>query len=389
MKKYKIVFFTGNRAEYGLIRPFLKYFQKHNSFKTHLIVSGSHLNINHGNTIKEIQKDNIKNLHKININCGTNTLNKTCEYFNSLQKKINNFIKKNKTDIFFLSSDRFETMSAAVTAHMNKIPIIHYEGGDKTEGGTLDDCIRHSITKLAHLHLTSNKDSYRRVIKLGEEKSRVINIGYSAFIDLKKKELLNNNELIKKFKIQPKKNIILFTMHPLPLNLNQTKLEIDQITKALKKLDRKKFQIIATYPNFDPGYKIILNKLKNLSKNKVIQLFPSLGTKNYHSILNYIGSENKGICIGNSSSGIKEPVFFNCRSINIGNRQRNRIKPDNVIEINKIDANHIYRKILKVFKLNISKMKNPYALDSNLKDVSTKIIYFMKKKNFINKKCTY
>ena len=87
MKKYKIVFFTGNRAEYGLIRPFLKYFQKHNSFKTHLIVSGSHLNINHGNTIKEIQKDNIKNLHKININCGTNTLNKTCEYFNSLQKK--------------------------------------------------------------------------------------------------------------------------------------------------------------------------------------------------------------------------------------------------------------------------------------------------------------
>ena len=384
----KVLVVSSSRADFGILSNLLKLIQKDKSLKLQFVITGSHLKKGKFSSLNEIIQNKIKISETLNIQTKNQNLNGTVKIYSNSLIKFKKIFNRLKPDLILILGDRFEIYAAALSAFFSRIPIAHIHGGEVTLGA-LDDSIRHSITKLAHLHLTSNKDSYRRVIKLGEEKSRVINIGYSAFIDLKKKELLNNNELIKKFKIQPKKNIILFTMHPLPLNLNQTKLEIDQITKALKKLDRKKFQIIATYPNFDPGYKIILNKLKNLSKNKVIQLFPSLGTKNYHSILNYIGSENKGICIGNSSSGIKEPVFFNCRSINIGNRQRNRIKPDNVIEINKIDANHIYRKILKVFKLNISKMKNPYALDSNLKDVSTKIIYFMKKKNFINKKCTY
>lgn len=389
MKKLNIVFFSGNRAEYGMMRPFIKSFQNDPFFNSFLIVSGSHLKRDLGSTYSEIKKDKIKNIKKIYINSKTNTLNQSCEYFNILQKQINNFLKKNRIDIFFLFSDRFETMSVAVTAYLNKIPIIHYEGGDKTEGGTLDDNLRHSITKLSNIHLTSNKDSYYRIIKFGEEKWRVINVGYSTFLNFNKSNLLSNQETINKFNLDFKKKLILFTMHPLPLKMSETRKEIKETLKALIKLDQEKFQIIATYPNFDPGYKIILKELNKMKKRKNFQLFKSLGTQNYHSLLNYIGSNNSGICLGNSSSGIKEPVFFKCKSINIGSRQNNRVKTKNVTDIKKINHKYIYNIILKKINGKFNSNSNPYAIRLSLSNIKKKIFKLLKKKNINFKKCTY
>ena len=178
MKKINIIFFSANRAEYTLIQPFLKIFSSNKKFNVGLIVAGSHLDKKFGTTFHEIEKDNIKILSKIKVPLKTNTLADTAEYSNLLQKEINKKLKKIKADIIFLSSDRFETFAFAVSAYLRKIPIIHYEGGDITEGGALDDNLRHAITKLSNIHLTSNKFSLSRIIKMGEENWRCLNVGY-------------------------------------------------------------------------------------------------------------------------------------------------------------------------------------------------------------------
>ena len=145
-----------------------------------MIVAGSHLENKFGNTFEEIKKDRLKILAKIKIPIKTDNLLGTSRYFNEIQKKINAILDKSKTDLVFLSSDRFETFAFAISSYLRKIPIIHYEGGDVTEGGALDDNIRHAITKISNLHITSNIESYERIIKMGEEKWRCINVGYSA-----------------------------------------------------------------------------------------------------------------------------------------------------------------------------------------------------------------
>lgn len=389
MKKFNIAFFTGNRAEYGMIKPFIKYFESDKKYKVHLIVSGSHLDKKLGGTIKEIYKDKIKNIHKIFIKSQTNTLFQISNYSHILQNKINSFVKKKNINVFFLSSDRFETLSVAITAHLNKIPIIHFEGGDKTEGGTLDDITRHAITKLSHLHLTSNKESFNRVIRLGEEKWRIINVGYAPFLSLNYKELINEKKLIDTFNLDINKRIILFTMHPLPLDITSTKKEIKETIKALKMLDQSKFQIIATYPNFDPGYNLIINELNKLKIKENFILIPSLGNKYYHSLLNYMGKKNNGICMGNSSSGIKETIFFGCNTLNIGKRQNNRSRPNNILDVKKISSKNIYLSILKTFNMKNKKRINPYSIEKSLKYISAKIFLFLKDKKIIFKKCTY
>ena len=178
-----------------------------------------------------------------------------------LQSKLFKTLHKLKSDIVFVSSDRFETMSFVMSAYLMKIPIIHYEGGDITEGGALDDNIRHAITKLSNVHLTSNLNSLKRIIRMGEEKWRCINVGYSpiALID---KSKFNINQIVKRFNLKKDKSLILFTMHPLVLEKNKFKKEIVNSFKALSLIDPKKFQIIITYPNFDPGYEQIIKSNK-------------------------------------------------------------------------------------------------------------------------------
>ncbi len=249
MKKINMIFFSANRAEYGLIFPFFKVFSEDKRFKTNLIVGGSHMQKKFGLSINEIKKDKI-NYTQINLPLKTNTLDNASDYFNKIQKKINLFLKKRNTDIVFLSSDRFETFAFAVSSYLKKIPIIHYEGGDITEGGALDDNIRHAITKISNLHLTTNKQSLKRILNMGEEKWRCFNIGYSPFY-LMQRQKFDKKKIEKKFSINPKKPLILFTFHPVVKKENDQRKDVDEVFKTLEYLSKNN-QIIITYPNFDP-----------------------------------------------------------------------------------------------------------------------------------------
>lgn len=381
MKKINIIFFSANRAEYSLIYPFLKIFSNNTRFNVELVVAGSHLSKKFGLSIQEIKKDKIK-YTKINLPLNTNTLSNASDYFCKLQNKVNLFLKKKKPDLVFLSSDRFETFAFAISTYLKKIPIIHYEGGDVTEGGALDDNIRHAITKIANLHLTSNKESLQRILNMGEEKWRCYNAGYSPFYLMKKKNFNKKNF----FLLNSEKPLILFTYHPVVKVENDQRKDVDEVFKALEYLSKYN-QIIITYPNFDPGYQYIINKIINLKKKfDHIKVIKYLGRINYHSLLNYIGKNKKGFCMGNSSSGIKEAIFFNCPTLNIGNRQKSRLKPKNVVDV-RANQKEIISKILN--KLNYNKVyENPYKLCKKFENIPNEIFKKFKKKDLMLKKCT-
>lgn len=385
MKKINIIFFTANRAEYGLIFPFLKIFSKNKFFKVELVVGGSHFEKKFGFSFDEIKKDKIKINTKIKVPLITNKLENTADYFNKLQNKINLFLKKKNADLVFLSSDRFETFAFAISSYLRKIPIIHYEGGDVTEGGALDDNIRHAITKISNIHLTSNKDSLQRILKMGEEKWRCTNVGYSQYY-LMQKQKFDLKKIEKNFLLESNKPLILFTLHPVIKAKNKQKKDVDEIFKALEHLSKYN-QIIITYPNFDPGYKYIVNKIHNIKKKiKVIRVIKHLGKENYHSLLYYIGKNKKGFCMGNSSSGIKETVFYNCPTLNIGDRQKSRLKPKNVTDVD-ADRKQIINKIDKKFK-NYKSHNNPYKLKNIFNSIPQDIVKKYKRIDLIEKKCT-
>lgn len=384
MKKINIIFFSANRAEYGLIYPFLKVFLKHKMFNVELVVAGSHFSKKFGLSIKEIKNDKIK-YTKINLPLNTNTFSNTSDYFSKLQKEVNLFLKKRKIDLVFLSSDRFETFAFAISSYLRKIPIIHYEGGDITEGGALDDNIRHAITKISNIHLTSNKDSLKRILNMGEEKWRCYNAGYSPFYSMKKQKF-NKKKIEKKFLLNPKKPLILFTFHPVVKDENDQRKDVDEVFKALEYLSKDN-QVIITYPNFDPGYQYIINKIINIKKKfNNLKIVKHLGRANYHSLLYYIGKNKKGFCMGNSSSGIKETIFFNCPTLNIGNRQKSRLKPKNVVDViaNKKQIISKINNELKNYKLG----GNPYKLSKKFEKIPNEIVKKFSRNDLKYKKCT-
>ena len=384
MKKINIIFFSANRAEYGLIYPFLKVFLKHKVFNVELVVAGSHFSKKFGSSIKEIKDDKIK-YTKINLPLSTNTLSNTSDYFCKLQKKVNLFLKKKKIDLVFVCSDRFETFAFAISSYLNKIPIVHYEGGDITEGGALDDNIRHAITKISNIHITSNKDSLKRILNMGEEKWRCYNAGYSPFYSMQNQKF-NKKKIEKRFLLNPKKPLILFTFHPIVKDKNDQRKDVDEVFKALEYLSKDN-QVIITYPNFDPGHQYIINKILNIKKKfNNLKVVKHLGRVNYHSLLYYIGRNKKGFCMGNSSSGIKETIFFNCPTLNIGNRQKSRLKPKNVVDV-RANQKQIISKIKNELK-NYKVYENPYKLTTKFEKIPNEI-----KKNFARndlkyKKCT-
>jgi UDP-N-acetylglucosamine 2-epimerase len=168
--------------------------------------------------------------------------------------------------------------------------------------------------------------------------------------------------------------------------LTNNKKDVDEVFKSLKILSRK-YQIIVTYPNFDPGYKYIITKINNLKKTTPnVKVIKHLGRKNYHSLLYYIGKNKKGFCMGNSSSGIKEAVVFDCPTINIGDRQKSRLKPNNVIDV---EANN--KKIIRAINTKIKgkgKIKNPYKINNSFNKLPEDIFKKFFNKDFKLKKCT-
>ena len=201
MKK-KVFVFTGNRAEYGLQLPVIKALHESKKINCKLIVSGSHLDKKFGATFLQIKKDKFKIAAKIKLNNPYTSRLKTPNLISQAVLKISKSLYKSKPDIFLVIADRFETFAATIASSQLGIPTFHIEGGDVTEGGALDDNIRHAITKLSHFHFVTNKASYQNLIKLGEEKWRVRNVGLPINDIIYNKKFLNFKNLRHEFNLK-------------------------------------------------------------------------------------------------------------------------------------------------------------------------------------------
>lgn len=360
----KILFISSSRADYGLLREVIIETQKLNK-TTYLMVTGSHFSKDFGKTFSEIKKDKVKNLIKKNIIIKKFSDNKICEYISGAIKSTRDTILKIKPEILVILGDRYELLGCAIAAMISRVPIVHIHGGEITSGA-YDDAIRHSLTKLSHLHFPIHHQYKKRLIQLGEDPKRIFNFGGLGAHSVKKSILLNKKQLEKILKIKFDKKIILVSFHPVTLEKNRSKYQVRNLIKFLKELNNS--TIIITSPNFDNESKIIKREFLSFVKKKTNAYFyNSLGHKTYISLMKI-----SYLVIGNSSSGVLETPSFGIKTINIGNRQMGRISPNNVVNCD-YDYYSIKKAFLKIQKKpkNIS---NPFFKKNTPIKIAKKIV---------------
>jgi len=335
MTKRKIAVFTGNRAEYGLQFPILKAIDAHPDLDYRLIVSGAHLDANFGRTLAEIENDGFTVHAEVKINLDADTLDATAQAIGTGVVSMGHALTRIRPDLLVVYADRFEGFAAIIAGTQMNVPTAHVEGGDLTHGGALDDSVRHAMTKLAHLHFTTNLQATNRVLAMGEEPWRVHTVGFPAIDLIRDGNFASPDELRTRLALNPVRPIVLFTQHSVTTEFDQAAEQTAPSLDALERVAGEGVQVIATYPNNDAGGRRIIAALEALAEHGVpnIQVHRSLGRWLYHGILALARDPRAHIaCVGNSSSGIKETPAFGCPTVNIGSRQNGRLRADNVID---------------------------------------------------------
>jgi UDP-hydrolysing UDP-N-acetyl-D-glucosamine 2-epimerase len=368
-EKKVVAVFTGNRAEYGLQFPVLKAIDEHPNLEYKLIVSGAHLDINFGNTLDEITKDGFNIDAEVKIEMDASSLENNVKAIGTGILSVGEAIKKIQPDMMVVYADRFEGFAAVIAATQMNIPTAHIEGGDLTEGGALDDSVRHAMTKLSHLHFTTNQQASNRLLAMGEEEWRVHTVGFPAIDMIAERNYATPDEIREKFNINLSQPVLLFTQHSVTTEFDHAEMQVIPSLEALEALAKKGIQIIATYPNNDAGGLAIIDKLKELDARSIdnIKVYRSLGRYFYHGLLALAqDSSNKLVCVGNSSSGIKETPVFGCPTVNIGSRQKGRLRGDNVLNVD-YEKESIIKAVIeciqdKAFRKKCSETHNPYHM---------------------------
>lgn len=321
----KICVVTGTRAEYGLLSRLIGLIHDSAETQLQLIATNMHLSSKYGNTYLEIEKDGFTIDKKIPIlEEGNDDANATLK---SMSKALSGFADAYdglKPDMVVVLGDRYEILAAATAALIERIPTAHIHGGEITEGA-YDDAIRHSITKMSHLHFTSTEEYRKRVIQLGEQPDRVFYVGALGVENVKKIPMLSKEEIQDNLGFEINDKTILVTYHPVTLGPSSMKKDIDAFISALE--SRRDIRVVFTMPNSDTGSKVIVEAINQFVKKNPYRAiaFKSLGLKRYLSAMKYCAA-----IVGNSSSGILEVPSFGVPTLNIGDRQKGRIMADSI-----------------------------------------------------------
>lgn len=367
----KICVVTGTRAEYGLLYWLLKEIEADGDLRLQIVVTGMHLSPEFGLTYKEIEKD-FKIDKKIDMLLSSDTAIGISKSMGLAQISFSEAYDSLKPDIVVVLGDRYEIFSAASAAMVARIPMAHIHGGETTEGA-FDEAIRHSITKMSHLHFTATDEYRNRVIQLGEHPCRVFNVGGMGIENIKRLKLLNKEEFEESIKFKLNKKNILVTFHPVTLENNTAEEQFQELLNAIDKLEDT--NIIFTKANSDTDGRVINSMIDEyVSKNKDKSIyFTSLGQLRYLSALQHVNA-----VVGNSSSGLAEAPSFKIATINIGDRQKGRVKASSVV-----DCEPNRKSILKAFgriysdkfQQNLKNTINPYGNEL----ASKKIVEIIKK----------
>lgn len=356
MKKICVV--TGTRAEYGLLKPVILKLKLLPEVDLKLVVTGMHLSTEFGLTYKFIEEDSITIDKKIEILLSSDSPSAVSKSMAIALMEFSTYFKETSPDLLLLLGDRFEIFAVATAATLFNIPIAHIHGGESTEGA-YDEAFRHSISKMSYIHFTSTEIYRKRVIQLGENPSRVFNVGSLGVENINTLPLLTLNEVEKLLDMDLSDNFALVTFHPTThSSITETNIEINQLISALTKCSKMKF--IISKCNSDNNGHLINSILEDFCFNNptIAKLFSSLGQIPYLSAMKYCS-----MVIGNSSSGILEAPAFRVPTINIGNRQAGRLQASSVINTlcNSNDIlNAINIALSPEFRQSLSLIHNPY-----------------------------
>lgn len=353
----KISIISCSRADYGLLKNLVKIFKASSFYETYFVLTGSHFSNDHGNTHREILNDDIPIEKKIKLYPKKDNDLYIGHVISDSLKSFTSYFNKIKPELIIILGDRVETLSVAISAMVLRIPIAHLHGGEVTEGN-IDEAIRHSISKMSHLHFVANEIYKKRLIQLGENPKYIHNVGGLGVDSIHKTKLISKKNIELKYDIKFRDKNIMITFHPVTLEKDRSSLYFDQILNYIS--TRNDILFIFTFPNVDSENKKLISKIKSICKVKANSIyFPSLGTLNYYSFLTIVDG-----VMGNSSSGITEVPSFKKGTINIGDRQKGRLKSSSIIDcqynFKSIDraVNKLYS---KKFLENLKKTINPYG----------------------------
>ena len=360
----KICVITGGRMDYGHLYKVMKLIDSSSQLELQIIATCMHLSPEFGLTYSKIEEDGFKINKKVECLLSSDTsasvaksVGLACIGFADAYIDLN-------PDLILLMGDRYELLAAAQVALLMRIRIAHISGGDTTEGA-YDEAIRHSITKMSHLHFVTNIDAHKRVKQLGENPKYIFNVGSPTIDYINETKMISKTELEKKLDFNLKRVNIIFTYHPVTLNNDKNREDLITIFDALAELGEET-GILITKSNADDGGRILNQEIdKFTAQNKNAKAFDALGQFLYYNCINTFDC-----VVGNSSSGLFEVPTFNKPTVNIGDRQKGRIRSKSVIDCG-INRKEIVLAIKKALNMNCSNLINPYGNgDSSKKIVS-------------------
>jgi len=347
---------TSSRADLGIYLPVLRAIQAHPSLRLRVIATGMHLSVEHGLTVELIEASGIavdERIDSVVPDEGPNRVGR------SIARGLEGFavlFARWRPEVLMVLGDRFDMYPAALAALPWKVPVAHLHGGELTEGA-IDDALRHSLTKLSHLHFVSTHRAARRVIQLGEEPWRVVVSGAPALDQVATHQPLAREQLEAHVGLSLTPAPLLVTYHPVTLEVEQAAWQLEQLLTALSKTDRP---VVITPPNADPGGSVIADRLRSFARTHPrTVLVRDLGTRAYFSLMRLAAA-----MVGNSSSGLLEAPSFGLPVVNVGTRQQGRERAANVIDVG-YSAEEIFEGLANAldpaFRRGLDGLTNPYG----------------------------
>ena len=378
----KILIATGTRAEYGLLKPLMTAIKNEPTWQLQILVTGAHLSPEFGLTYREIEKDGFTIDKKVEMLLSSDTPTSIIKSMGIAMMGFSDALQDLKPDFLVILGDRYEMLSLASSALIFNLPIVHIHGGEITEGA-YDDAIRHSITKMSHLHFTSTAEYKNRIIQLGENPDNVFNVGAIGLDSVKNLELLDKNALENNLDIVFKKYNYQVTFHPSTLDVEPPEKQFEVLLNAIDQQEDSFF--IFTKSNADTGGRIINEMIDSyVAQNREkAKAFSSLGNLRFLSVVSMCDA-----IVGNSSSGILEAPSLQTVTINIGDRQKGRIQAKSIINV-KVDENEIQKAFIKVRSKELNSdpnyFFNPYG-EGNTTEKIIDVLQSVDLKKFRTKK---
>lgn len=380
MKKVCVV--TGTRAEYGLLKPVIDKIHRAEDLELQLVATGMHLSPEFGLTYEEIEADGYPVIDKVEMLLSSDTGVGITKSMAVALMGFGECFERLKPDVVVILGDRYEMLMVASAAMVAKIPIAHIHGGEITEGA-MDDAIRHSLTKMSHIHFVTTQEYRHRIIQLGEAPDTVFHVGSLGVENIREEKLLDKEAFEESIGFSVDDNTIIVTYHPVTLENIPSKVQFEKLLTVIE--NNAKLRVIFTKANSDTDGRIINQMIDEFAKKHSDRCvaFTSLGRVRYLSALQFCTA-----VVGNSSSGIIEAPSFHIPTVNIGNRQQGRLCADTVIscgyEVEDIE-NAIDIAFSKEFRDKLPDMKNPYEKENTSEQIVQKIRELLLKEQGVKK----